>query len=181
MAAESITVSDNPTLLSVNMTNVTRLTTTNFLMWSRQVHALLNGYALAGYLDGSSIPPSLTITSDVGVVSPNPAFLLWQRQDQLIYSALLGAISVSIQPILSTTETSAQIWKKLSLTYANPSRGHVQQLRQQVRQWKKGTKTIDEFVQGLVTRFDQLALLGKPIDIEDQVDYLVDGLSEDYK
>ncbi|XP_010418735.1 PREDICTED: uncharacterized protein LOC104704325 [Camelina sativa] len=181
MAAESIAITDTHTLLSVNMTNVTRLTTTNFLMWSRQVHALLNDYSLAGYLDGSTTVPSLTITTEDGVVKPNPDYLLWQRQDQLIYSALLGAISVSIQPILSTTVTSAQIWSKLSLIYANPSRGHVQQIRQQIRQWKKGSKTIDDYVQGFMTRFDQLALLGKPIDIEDQVDYIIDGLPEDYK
>lgn len=80
---ETIAVSDNQSLLNVNMTNVTKLTTSNFLMWSRQVHALLDGYDLAGYVDGSiTIPPS-TNTTD-GVISVNPAYTIWKRQDKLI-------------------------------------------------------------------------------------------------
>ena len=163
---ETVPVSDEPTLLNVNMNNVTKLTASNFLMWSRQVHALLDGYALSGYLDGSTLEPAATITVD-DTISVNPAYLIWKRQDRLIYSSLLGAITVNIQPILSTATSSAQIWSILSSTYAKPSRGHIQQLRQQVKNWSKGTMTIDAYVQGFTTRFDQLALLGKPYDIED--------------
>ena len=70
-ASETITVSATPTLLNVNMTNVTKLTGSNYLMWSRQVHALLDGYGLAGHIDGSTVVPSPTITNDEGVI-PNP-------------------------------------------------------------------------------------------------------------
>lgn len=52
------------------MSQKSKLTDTNYLMWSLQVHALLDGYAVAGYLDEFPI-----------------------RQDKLLYSALLGAIS----------------------------------------------------------------------------------------
>ena len=33
----------------------------------------------------------------------------------------------------------------------------------------------------LTSRFDQLALLGKPLDHEDKVEYIIDGLPDDYK
>lgn len=179
-SSETIQLSDSPHLLNINMTNVTKLTASNFLMWSRQVHALLDGYDLAGHIDGSTIQPPPTVTTD-GELSTNPEYTLWKRQDKLIYSSLLGAITVSIQPILSTTTTSAQIWETLSATYAKPSRAHIKQLRQQVKAWTKGTMSIDEYVQGFTTRFDQLALLGKPFDIEDQIEYVLDGLSEEYQ
>lgn len=146
--SETIVVSNTTHLLNVNMTNVTKLTASNFLMWSRQVHALLDGYDLAGFIDGSSIMPLPTLTTD-GVISTNPDYVLWKRQDRLIYSALLGAITVSIQPILSTTTTSAQIWETLSSTYAKPSRAHILQLRQQIKNWTKGTMSIDAYIQGL--------------------------------
>ncbi|KAL0663659.1 hypothetical protein Bca4012_100496 [Brassica carinata] len=45
----------------------------------------------------------------------------------------------------------------------------------------KGTMTIDAYVQGFLTHFDQLALLGKPIEIEDQLEYVLDGLPDEYK
>lgn len=50
-----------------------------------------------------------------------------------------------------------------------------------MKQWSKGEKTIDEYLQGLTTQFDQLALLGKPIDHEDQIEYILGSLLEDYK
>lgn len=127
-------VSNSQKILSINMTNVTKLTASNFLMWSRQVQALLDGYDLSGYLDGSITIPPPTITTD-GVVTANPEYQVWKRQDKLIYSSLLGAITVAIQPILATTNTSAQIWETLSATYAKPSLGHIQQLRQQIKTW----------------------------------------------
>lgn len=97
--SKTINVSENHTLLNVNMTNVTKLSSANFVMWSLQVHALFDGYDLDGYPDGSVVVPSPTITTD-GVITTNPAYNLWKRQDRLIYSAILGAISISLQPFL---------------------------------------------------------------------------------
>ena len=141
---------------------------------------MLDGYDLAGYLDGSIIIPHETITTN-GVVAANPVFTQWKRQDKLIYSDLLGAISVSVQHIFSTTTTSAEIWSLLASTYAKPTRGHVKQIKQQLENWTKETKTMDEYVQGFTTRFNQLALLGKPIDHEDQIDFIIGGLPDEYK
>ena len=149
-------------------------------MWNRQVLVLMDGYDLSGYLDGTVTAPSPTITTN-GDTNANPAYTVWKRQDQLIYSALLGAMYIAVQPMLSTTNTSAQIWSTLASTYAKPSRAHVKQLKQQLEQWKKGAKTVDEYVQGCTTRFDRIALLGKPIEHEDQIDYIISGLPEEYK
>ena len=149
-------------------------------MWSRQVHALLDGYDLSSFIDGSKpIPPAIT-TID-GKETPNPEFLLHNRQDKLIYSAILGAISQSIQPLLSKANTSAEIWTILASTYAKPSRGHIKQVHNQLKNWKKDTKTISEYLQGISTRVDQLALLGKVLDLEDQIEFALEGLPDDYK
>ncbi|CAA7046960.1 unnamed protein product [Microthlaspi erraticum] len=75
---ETVVVSTSPQILYMNMTNVTKLTATNFLMWSRQVHALLDGYDLAGYVDGTVIVPPPTVTT-ADVVTPNPDYPIWKR------------------------------------------------------------------------------------------------------
>lgn len=36
--------------------------------------------------------------------------------------------------------------------------------------WSKGNKSINEYFQGLTTKFDQLAILGKLMDLENQVE-----------
>jgi len=66
------------------------------------------------------------------------------------------------------------MWKAIKDTYASASKGHVQQIRvQQIRvqlkQSSKGDKSIDEYIQHLTTTFNQLALLGKPIDHEEEI------------
>ena len=45
----------------------------------------------------------------------------------------------------------------------------------------KGNQTISEYMIYIKTRTDQLALLGKPIDTEDLIDKILNGLDDDYK
>lgn len=168
------------TLFNINSSNVSKLTYTNYLMWSLQVHALLDGYDLAGYLDGSIIIPHATVTANE-IIFVNPAFTIWKRQDKLIYSALLGAISSPVQPLVSRATTSSQIWHIIASTYVKPSRGHTKKLKNQLKQWTKGNKFFDEYLQGLITRMDQLVILGKALDHENQIELILEGLPDEYK
>lgn len=172
-----IITTNNTNLFNVNMTNVSKLTQTNYLMWSLQVHALFESYELQGCLDGSTPTPPPTVTID-NVTSVNPEFTICKRQDRLIYSALLGAISNNIQPFLSRAKTSFELWHTLSTTYDKPSRSHISQIKTQLKNWTKGNRSITEYMQGLTIRMDQLAILGKPMDHEYQVDQALGGLPE---
>lgn len=107
-STETIIVSNTRTLLNVNMSNVTKLTSTNYLMWNRQVHSLLDSHDLAGHVDGSIEIPSPTPMID-DQVTVNTEYSLWKHQDKLIYSALLGAMTPHIQALLATTATAADI------------------------------------------------------------------------
>lgn len=150
------------------------------MMWSLRVHALLENYDLAHHLDGSKPPPAATITAG-DITSVNPAYNLWKRQDKLIYSSLIGVISVTIQPTLARSQSTSDIWCILASIYAKASKGHIKQIKHQLKQWTKGTKSIDEYLQGLTMKFDQLALLCKHVDHEDQLEYAFEGLPEEYK
>lgn len=124
--------------------------------------------------------PAATITTN-NVVTPNPVFTKWTRQDRLIYSALLGAISTPLQPVVSRTTSASQILTKLASTYSKPSHGHIKQLKTQLKNYTKGSKTINDYLQGITTRLDQLAILGKPMDHEDAIELILEGLPEEYK
>ncbi|XP_010423817.1 PREDICTED: uncharacterized protein LOC104708863 [Camelina sativa] len=89
MSSSSVVVgtADATSLLNINMSNVTKLTSTNYLVWKRQVYALCKGYDLAGYLDGSvAVPPTTLTTNDVS--SANPAYKNWFDQLALLESPL---------------------------------------------------------------------------------------------
>ncbi|CAA7049059.1 unnamed protein product [Microthlaspi erraticum] len=181
MAAAADTIADQAqSLLHINMSNITKLTSTNYITRSVQIHALLDGYDLASHIDGTTLPPPLTITTD-GVSVPNPAYTKWKRQDKFIFSALLGTLTPSIQSVVTKSASSKEMWALVAATYAKPSRGHIQQLKHQLKQFQKGEKSIDEYIQGLQTRFDQLSLLGKPVEHEDQIEFILEGLPEEYK
>lgn len=64
---------ESTSLLNGNMTNVTKLSVNNYLMLSRQVYVLLDGYELASYLDGIPPPATHLTVNDISV--PNPAFI----------------------------------------------------------------------------------------------------------
>lgn len=82
---------------------------------------------------------------------------------------------------MSRTTAASQIWEKLASIYAKPSRGHIKQLKDQLKYYTKGNKSIDEYLQGAITKLDQLAILGKQYDHEYQVEVILGGLPEDYK
>lgn len=77
-------------------------------MWSLQAHALVDGYGLIGHLDGSTKVPPPAITTD-GETIPNPQHTTWKRQDRLLYIALLGAITLPLQPLVSRACTTVQV------------------------------------------------------------------------
>lgn len=119
------------TLLSVNMSSVTKLTDLNYLMWSRQVRALLEGHELQHFIDDTNTAPPLTIMTD-GVPTPNPAYAPWRRQDRLLYSSMIGSISLPIQTVVSSANTTKDVWSTLATTFGNASRGHIRQLKLQI-------------------------------------------------
>ena len=61
------------------MSNVSKLTNTKYLMWSLQVHALLDKYALANHLDSVLDITTTTLTNGGDAVTPNPEFVRWTR------------------------------------------------------------------------------------------------------
>ncbi|XP_060672683.1 uncharacterized protein LOC132803509 [Ziziphus jujuba] len=73
------------------------LSSDNIFTWKAQWDALLYGYALTGYIDGSLMcPPS----------SSNVAYMYWTRQDQLLYGSLLASLSCDLAPMVASAKTS---------------------------------------------------------------------------
>ncbi|XP_010523620.1 PREDICTED: uncharacterized protein LOC104801935 [Tarenaya hassleriana] len=167
------------TLINVNVSNVSKLTGTNYITWCIQIQTLLEGYNLDNYLDSTSAPSATVIVNNT--VTQNPAYPPWYRQDRLVFSALLGSISGPCQALVATSSTSAAAWRTLADTYGRSSRGHVKQIKEQMRRHTKGAKSMDEYMHFFKIKADELALLGKPMDHEDLVDIILGGLGDEYK
>lgn len=188
MSTESSTIAESApvfnmaksTLISFNMSNITKLTATNFIMWRLQVRALLEAHELHCFIDDEDKSPPRTITNEEGVAEPNPDHAAWNRQDRILYSALLGSLTVAIQPIVARATTAREVWQILYRTYGKPTRGHIKQLKQQIK-ITKGSQSINEYMRCIMDKADKLALLRAAYELEDLLDIITDGLGEEYQ
>lgn len=168
-------------LTVMNAHSVQKLTSSNYIIWKAQLEALLIGYDLHQFIDGSSNPRPTKVTTDDGRSTLNPAHITWVRQDKLLFGALVGTLSPSLGPLISRATTSKEAWDILAHTYAKPSRGHIQQLKSQIKNLTKGSTDIETYMTKYRRIIDELALLGAPLDPEDITDHILDGLDDDYK
>jgi hypothetical protein len=99
----------------------TILGTENYLVWKSQVLHVLRGHGLTSFIDGSAIPPSATISSSDGIVSPNPAFEHWYQQGQLILAWLFTSISSPILAQVLNCDTSHKLWQELQKSHISLS------------------------------------------------------------
>ena len=157
-----------------------KLTTNNYVSWKLQFQTLFTGYDLFGFVDGSKPCPPATLT-DNRTTTPNPAYNIWVRQDQLILNALIGSLSPTIIPFIARAKTSQEAWTILANTYAKPSRGRIKQVKTLLKNTTKGTMNITDFLQSVKARADELAILGAPMDEEDLIEKILAELGDDYK
>ena len=90
----------NKSLITLNITAQIneKLTPTTFPQWRAQFKALLIGYDLLDYVNGT-----LQCPSSAGTAADELHKTHWVRQDKLILSAILASTSPSITPLIATT------------------------------------------------------------------------------
>ncbi|KAE8671053.1 filamin A-interacting protein 1-like [Hibiscus syriacus] len=167
-------------LTMITLHNTIKLTPTNYLSWKTQVEAILIGYDLQKFIDGSyPAPPPTTTTNNV--ISINPAYQTWLRQEKLLFGALVGTLSPSLVPLITQSKTSYEAWQVLANTYARPSCGHIKQLKDHLKNITKGSQSITNYMQSIKMWADELATLGKPLNHEDLIEKVLEGLDENYQ
>ncbi|KAK9050856.1 hypothetical protein SSX86_030173 [Deinandra increscens subsp. villosa] len=165
-------------LTMVTFSSSLKLTTTNYLSWKTQIEALLQGLVLYKFIDGTHLAP-LPTTDAAGKATPHANFNTWFRQDRLLFDALVGSLTPSIVPLITSAKTSLDAWKIMSDTYASTSRGHLKQLQYRLKQTTKTpTQSITDYMQTIKNLVDQLAILGKVTDDEDVTGIVLNGLDQ---
>ena len=82
----------------LNVQHSLKLNSTNYTAWKVQMNALLIGYDLIGFIDGSNSCPATN----------HADFSYWTRQDQLILHAIITCVDHKIITMLGNVKTSKQ-------------------------------------------------------------------------
>ncbi|XP_019197199.1 PREDICTED: uncharacterized protein LOC109191079 [Ipomoea nil] len=155
-----------------------KLTSSNFLIWMKQVESTLIGLDLVSYVTGSTVAPEKF--SDQAHTTVNPAYTAWFRQDQTIISAILGSLSDTLQPIISSASSACDAWTRLSTNCAAASRSRIVSLKAKLAKNPKGNRSIETYMREMRAIADDLALAQSPVTEEDLVVHIFTQLGDEY-
>ncbi|XP_021807707.1 uncharacterized protein LOC110751540 [Prunus avium] len=113
--------------------------------------------------------------------SLNPEYVTWQRQDKQIMSWINSTLTPSVLSNVARCTTSAEIWKSLSTRYSSQSRSRILQLKQQLQSTKRDSMSITAYIDKLTAIANQLSLASKPVDDDDLIEIILNGVGPAYE
>ncbi|KAK3430798.1 hypothetical protein EUGRSUZ_E02344 [Eucalyptus grandis] len=122
------------------------------------MEALLIGYNLMGFVDGTFVCPPLTISTG-NQTMPNPVATTWICQDQLLLHAIFASVSEAMIPLIASCNS-------------------VMHLKDQFSTARRNSCFVSEFLQELA---NELAIIDTPISDDDLVIHALRGLGIEYK
>jgi hypothetical protein len=160
-----------------------KLNQDNYLLWKAQIVPYLKGQNLFGFIDGSlPSPPSILSQTSTDLTQPplNPDFLTWQRQDQMILSALISSLSETILAYVVKCTTSREVWTTLERMFTAQSRARSMSIHYQLATLRKGDSSITDYYYRFTKLIDTLAAINQPLPHHKSLSFLLAGLGSDY-
>ena len=161
-----------------------KLSRDNYLVWRAQVLPAIRGARLVGILDGSILQPSSTIKTQKADQTieevDNPAYNRWIEQDQHLLSYLLSSMTKEILVQVSSCEHAAEVWSAVTDMFASQSKSRILQIRSQLSREKKGDSSAAAYYSKMKSLADELAAVGRKLDDDEIIEYILNGLNADY-
>lgn len=174
-------------LAALGHTITEKLARDNFLVWKAQVLPHVRVAGLMGYLDGTMAEPPAVLTTETDVAgkkeissTPNPAHVLWYTQDQQVLTFLLASLSRDVLLQVHSLASATGVWTVIQQMFASHSRARHIQLSGQLSNTKKGDSPVAIYFTKMKGFADEMAAAGKPIDDDELVSYILQGLDSDY-
>ncbi|CAO2034325.1 unnamed protein product [Urochloa humidicola] len=161
-----------------------KLTKQNHAMWVAQVLAALRGARLEGHISGRTSASHTEIEQkgpgDKMVRTPNLAFEEWEAWDQQILSLLLTSLLRDVVAQVVAVRTVAQAWRAISNMFASQMRARAINVRLALATTKKGTMNVSDYFGKMRSLGNELAVVGKPIEEDELVAFILNGLDVDF-
>ncbi|KAB5518981.1 hypothetical protein DKX38_023300 [Salix brachista] len=173
---------------SWTLTLLLRNPTLTLLSWNPKALSLLLQFSsylsndLLSIVDGTETCPSKFLVDSNGkpTLELDPKFTLWTKKDQYLLSWLNATLSETILPTVFGLNTSKEVWDLLSNRFAAQNRSRITHLKRQLQNLQQGNKSCTEYIQSAKGWANQLAAVGKSIDDDDLISYIISGLNTAY-
>jgi hypothetical protein len=171
---------------SSNMTTIAltpaseKLGQNNHMTWHTQVLATLHGACLKGFITGKKAPPPAEIAKKEGEKVANLDYEDWHARDQQVFGYILASVSKDIFVRIATTKTVAGAWNILVEQFTSQTRACAISTRMALANTRKGTMIVAEYLAKMLSLGNAMASVGKLLDDEYVVQYILSRLGEDY-
>lgn len=164
-----------PIATMIHMVTI-KLSSSNYLLWKRQIMPMLTSFNLLGFVDGSSIAPAATLQKENGSTEPNPAYAEWHTQDQKLLGVLFSSLSEEAMAEVVDCTTSRATWLALEAAFSHASTSRANQLREQLLSLRRGSLSVQDYGKKFKTICDQLSAIGRSVDESDKSHLFLRGL-----
>jgi hypothetical protein len=103
------------------------------------------------------------------------------QQDKLIMSAILSSLSTKVLYFVVDCHTFHGLWTTLKTSLVSPSNSRIIQLHGSFQDPRQNDSTVSAYLQQANMLFDELAVTGKPLSIEDFNLYIFRGLRGEFQ
>ncbi|RVW41864.1 Retrovirus-related Pol polyprotein from transposon RE1 [Vitis vinifera] len=152
-----------------------KLSDTNYLIRSSHIVPVLKSHDLMGFVDGSESCPSKSLDGSL-----NPAYILWNKKDQCVLSWINATLSDKVLASVYGITSAREVWSSLANKFASQSRTRVHHLKGKLQTLHQGSMKCTDFLEKAKLVSDELVAVGKPLEDDDLMSYIVSGLNPSF-
>jgi hypothetical protein len=156
-----------------------QLDDSNYLRWKQQVEGVLRGTKMVKHVVSPQIPPVYLTDAARAARMENPAYTEWEEQDSLLCTWILSKISPSLLSRFVRLCQAWQVWEEVHLCCSTQMKTKSTQLRSELRNISKGSRTITEFIARVRTISESLMSIGDPVSHRDLIELVLEALPEE--
>nr|POE66420.1 hypothetical protein CFP56_29267 [Quercus suber] len=155
-----VSVMNQPLLLLSNMANMMtiKLDNTNYIVWKHQITIVLETYSIFELLEEPQLIPEkyLKDLSSLFTTILNLDYVNWRSKEKALLTFMSSTLSPSILALTVGCTTAMELWKVLENRFSSISRSHVMNRKGELHNIKKGTDSVDIYLQKIKVVKDKL-------------------------
>jgi hypothetical protein len=125
-------------------------------------------------------PPKELVVEDKKTTFANPEYARMAAREHQVLNYLLSSLSHEMLLQATAYDTPEEVWAYIMSSFESQSHACVINVRMTLSTTKKGDITISKYVTKMKALADEMASIGKRLDDEELVSYILAGLDSEF-